>query len=85
MAKLRSSSSVDREANALSANLAEWLGNLKVQDLFQTCLTCRHLHSSGAGCQLFPGHPVPAHVVLAGCDKYKDVAPRPTLSDDIPF
>lgn len=86
MAKLRNSVSSSDEADNLSGHLASWLHDLKVEDLFATCVTCRHLGVKGIGCKLYPGASVPAHVVIHGCEKYDD--PREIKKaddDDIPF
>ena len=87
MAKIRESYSADKNAAILSSALAGWLKDVKVHELFQTCLTCSSLGVGGTSCKLYPGHPLPAHVALTGCEKYDEIEPRRDVApdDDIPF
>lgn len=98
MAQIRDSYAADDAANSLSGVLLGWLHDVKIQDLFVTCLSCKHLGDGGMSCKKFPGYPIPAHVVLTGCPDHEDNEPRRPpvaphrsltgqnyLDDDIPF
>lgn len=97
MAELRDSDPAKNQEQGLSLLLGSWLFDLRVEELFVTCLSCTHLGSKGASCNKYPGYPIPAHVVLTGCEDYKDreARARPLLTqgripanihdDEIPF
>lgn len=76
MAQLRNSPDADDQASLLSAAVTGWLQNLRVEELFVTCLSCRHLGEKGASCKRYPGYPIPAHTVLTGCKEYSDNNPK---------
>jgi hypothetical protein len=99
MAQIRESSEADDAASLLSLALMGWFQQIRIEDLFVTCLSCKHLGEKGGQCNKFPGYPIPAHVVIQGCEAYEDHRPRkaPTRfngshqntryieDDDIPF
>lgn len=100
MAELRTGSAPEHASHMLSLALISWLKQLRVEDLFVTCLTCRKLCNDGRTCSY--DNSVPAvHVVLQGCEHYEDVTGQPVAGkppaaykkpaytyghgDDIPF
>lgn len=83
MAKIRFKTEGSRDASSdLSRLVTAWLEGLDITGLFQTCVTCQHLGDGGKSCKKFPGYPIPAHIVVTGCEKYAD---REGIDDDIPF
>ena len=86
MPKLRNTSPSTKAAQGLSDALTKWLLELRIDQLFVTCLSCKHLKPDGTGCSLYPDHPIPPHVVVTGCERYKDkLGDGKTADDDIPF
>lgn len=95
MAQIRDAYDADDAANSLSFHIMAWLQEIRVEELFVTCLSCKHLGDQAGTCNKFPGHLIPPHVVIKGCDAYEDVMPRRKplprgngashLDDDIPF
>jgi len=77
MARIRISRPASTEASNLSVVMTGWLQHMKVEELFVTCLTCQHLSELGTSCNLVPGdRPIPAHVVIKGCEAYADTHPE---------
>lgn len=79
MARVRTSEPVAQAADALSKALSEWLANTNPCDIWQTCVTCYHLHDDGRTCKKF--NMIPPAVVVTGvrvCEAYQD-------NHDIPF
>lgn len=98
MARIRISRPAQGPADLLSSAITGWLQHLEVEKLFVTCLTCQHLSELGTSCNLVPGdRPIPAHIVIKGCEAYSDTHPDASYStgaptrnnaitdDDIPF
>ncbi len=74
MARIRKSPSADGQVNLLSSLMSNWLQMMQIEELFTTCLTCRHLTSKGQ-CGLVDDMPIPVHIAITGCDKYVEVDP----------
>lgn len=73
MANLRDSPDTKTPSDILSVALIGALQAIRLEDLFVTCLSCKHLGDKGTQCNKYPGYPIPAHIVLNGCKDHEDV------------